>query len=624
MKNLKIATLLLLVVASSIIFIYYKNAKNHSYVELGVLDLNSSPSLDSNIISLNGTWEFYGDMLLTPEDFKKNTNLTTKYLDVPGKWEGLKNDSKGFGTYRMIIKNTDPSITYGLVKKNIRIASRIFVNGKMIMEDGYPSDIQSSEVVGNSSKILCFDVDKDTAEIIIQVSNFKYYSGGIIESIRFGNVNNIIQEYRQDIVFESIVFAIVIAIGFMHGVLALFIPKMKCNSLSLRLLPISVITFAIINGALSERVIKLIFPSLSSEQLIRIEYLAISLLIMSLFAFIHLLENKLIPTLAHRIIQIIYGIFILMILTLPMQNNQFWTIFTYFTTVIVAFGFVRVLVFYLMKNQLEISTVEHTIILVLLFIVNIYNADVYMFTFKHMSNMKIAMISTVFYALSWFSWMAYQYRVSFIKNDRLSIQLMNMNMTLEEEVHLRTNDLETAVEQLSKANKLLSIKSQEMERLATTDSLTGISNRLKLDEEFKREINMFERYGQIFSIILADIDSFKVVNDKFGHQTGDIVLKECANLLEKSIRKVDMIGRWGGEEFMVICPNTDLEGVKILAELMRKRIEENRFASQYKITVSLGVASFQSHDELSTIFKRVDKSLYDAKSNGKNRVGSAY
>lgn len=624
MKKLKQVTLLTIIIISALIFLRYNTAKNTYVVDNGTLNLDTVQFKDDEILSLNGNWEFYADNLLYPNDFEGMPDISPTYINVPEKWSTLQNGDRGCGTYRMIITNIKPNTQYGLLKKNIRISSRIFINGKMIMEDGYPADSDSSEIVGNSPKMISFETDRDSAEIIIQVSNYKYYSGGIIESIRFGLPEKVIQEYHQKVSFESIVFAMVIAIGFMHGVLMFFIPKIKDKSFALRLLPVSVITFAIINGALSERILKLIFPSISSELLIRIEYLAVCLLIMSLFAFIHLLENALLPKIPHMIIQGIYSVFIVAVLFIPMKNNNLWTIFTYFTTVIVAFGFIRVLRFYITNNKFNISIVEHTIILILLFIINIYNIDVYMFTFKHMSNMNIAMLSTVFYGLAWFSWMAYQYRVAFCKNDELSLQLMDMNKSLEDEVHLRTSDLEIAVDKLSKANELLSIKSCELERLATTDSLTGISNRLKLDEEFNREMSMFERYGQIFSIILADIDSFKVVNDKFGHQTGDIVLKECAQLLEHSIRKVDIIGRWGGEEFMVICPSTDLEGVSVLAELLRKRVEENTFAGQHKVTISLGIASFDTFEEMNSIFKRVDKSLYDAKSRGKNRVGSAY
>lgn len=624
MNKLKSITLILLVMVSAMIYLYYHNASISAYVEHGVLDLSATPFNETGIVSLNGEWEFFANKLLSPKDISELKDYSPAYFKVPKKWNNIGNAFRGCGTYRLVIKNITPELEYGLIKKNIRIASNVFINGELVMKDGHASNFEAEEIMGNSPQVIGVDLDTDVAEIIIQVSNYKYYSGGIVEEIRFGRFDSIIKAYRQKITFESIIFAMVIAIGIMHGILVLFILHMKDKRNHLLLLPISVITFAIINGTLSERVIKLIFPSISTELLIRIEYVAISLLIMSLFSLIHLLEGKLLPKLPYRIIQAIYGTFILAILFMPMKNNYFWTIFTYFTTVIIAFGFIRVLILYILNSRFQISQVEHTIILILLYIVNIYNLDLFMFTFKHMNNMNIALLSTIGYGLAWFSWMAYQYHEAYRNNETLSMQLIDMNKSLENEVRLRTDDLEIAIDQLSKMNEQLSLKSAEMERLATTDTLTNINNRFMLDEAFKREMNLFERYGQKFSIILIDLDSFKKINDEYGHQVGDVVLKECAALLVSNIRKVDIIGRWGGEEFMVICPNTSLEGVRAMAEVLRKKVDENLFAGRYKVTISLGIADFNSKAEMMGIFKRADNSLYDAKCNGKNRVGAAF
>lgn len=155
---------------------------------------------------------------------------------------------------------------------------------------------------------------------------------------------------------------------------------------------------------------------------------------------------------------------------------------------------------------------------------------------------------------------------------------------------------------------------------AETDTLTGLPNRFKLDEILMQEERRAKRYEHHFSVILIDIDHFKEVNDRYGHQTGDTTLQEFADIFSKNIRQTDFIGRWGGEEFLVICPHTDKEGAYQLAENLRKSVDENEFSTIGHKTASFGVAEFQEHDTLSILFNHVDNALYAAKEGGRNQV----
>jgi len=161
---------------------------------------------------------------------------------------------------------------------------------------------------------------------------------------------------------------------------------------------------------------------------------------------------------------------------------------------------------------------------------------------------------------------------------------------------------------------------KKVKRLSQTDHLTGLFNRQKLDEKLDYEINRATRYDSFFSIIILDLDLFKVVNDTYGHQVGDIVLTEVSKILQQYTREIDVIGRWGGEEFMVICPETDGEGAEKLAENLRFMIEQQSFSVIGKKTASFGVSSYNQSDHVSTILDRADKALYQAKEQGRNRV----
>jgi diguanylate cyclase (GGDEF)-like protein len=160
----------------------------------------------------------------------------------------------------------------------------------------------------------------------------------------------------------------------------------------------------------------------------------------------------------------------------------------------------------------------------------------------------------------------------------------------------------------------------ELKEHASTDSLTKAYNRLKFDEIIESEINRSKRYDQMLSLIAFDIDHFKTVNDNYGHLFGDYVLKTIVNLTKDNIRGVDYLARWGGEEFMIILPETGLERAEALAQRIKEEIENYKFKKIVKVTVSFGVAQFKKDDSEDTLIKRADDALYKAKNKGRNRV----
>lgn len=171
-----------------------------------------------------------------------------------------------------------------------------------------------------------------------------------------------------------------------------------------------------------------------------------------------------------------------------------------------------------------------------------------------------------------------------------------------------------------KLEKEVAKQTQKLEKLAITDKLTGLYNRVKLDAELQNNLEYFLKHDEVFSLILIDIDYFKDVNDTYGHQVGDIVLQELSLLIHKLIRSSDTFGRWGGEEFMIICPNTDIEGVYSLASTIVKEVEKHQFSRLEKLTISAGVYTIQENDTIESLVQFTDKALYKAKELGRNRV----
>jgi len=160
---------------------------------------------------------------------------------------------------------------------------------------------------------------------------------------------------------------------------------------------------------------------------------------------------------------------------------------------------------------------------------------------------------------------------------------------------------------------------EKMYELANTDALTGIANRLRFNTITTYQIENSLRYGAALSMIFFDIDYFKKINDEFGHEFGDKVLRKIAQLIENEIRKSDVIARWGGEEFAIILANTRLNDAEKLAQKLRLCIENHHFEGE-SLTCSFGVTQLQKEDTNTSFMKRVDDALYEAKRVGRNCV----
>lgn len=187
--------------------------------------------------------------------------------------------------------------------------------------------------------------------------------------------------------------------------------------------------------------------------------------------------------------------------------------------------------------------------------------------------------------------------------------LVNINIALEGLVEKRTQELLE--------------KNLELELLSETDKLTGLFNRHKLDQKLEEEITRSQRENSPFSLIILDLDHFKKVNDTFGHHLGDLVLIDTAKILRDQCRSIDMVGRWGGEEFLIICPATNLEGAMAVAEKCRIKIEQHIFPSVGEVTASFGVKCYETNDSVISMLENADLALYRCKKHGRNSVESS-
>lgn len=202
----------------------------------------------------------------------------------------------------------------------------------------------------------------------------------------------------------------------------------------------------------------------------------------------------------------------------------------------------------------------------------------------------------------------------------ISEELKRHKYELEQLVDERTNELTKTNIALQEEIRERKKAEVELGRLATTDPLTLLFNRRKFDELLEYEMERDRRYRSGLSILFCDIDNFKRINDKFGHDVGDSILSTFASKVKNSVRKSDIVARWGGEEFVLLIPNTTAEIARTIAEKIRKMIENTDFPIVGKVTASFGVTHMLGEDNRDTVIKRADEALYSAKEKGRNRV----
>ena len=225
----------------------------------------------------------------------------------------------------------------------------------------------------------------------------------------------------------------------------------------------------------------------------------------------------------------------------------------------------------------------------------------------------------------WFTPMEKQIDYSFFLKVVATISIVLLGIFYwSYKLHLARDKMKKALNEIEKKDKELNIKNKMLEQLAVTDRLTGLYNRVRLDEAIDQEAIRASRYPVTFGVILADIDLFKSVNDTYGHQVGDQTLVEVAEILKESSREVDVVGRWGGEEFLIISPNTDADGLTKLAEKLRANIERHDFPVIKSKTVSFGMTIYQKDDTSHGLIAKADRALYIAKENGRNRVEAVW
>ncbi len=245
-------------------------------------------------------------------------------------------------------------------------------------------------------------------------------------------------------------------------------------------------------------------------------------------------------------------------------------------------------------------------VLLMIFYFGIYRLDTWTMT-------MLALVNTAFYGVM--VAMLYRYRP-----DALDMRLEFLRWWILAVVSMWFG---LAGGHVTKLRRELALRRAAIEALLERDDLTGAGNRRFLTHMLEQEKSRADRMGTTFCVAMLDLDYFKKVNDTYGHQAGDNILKVFVQVAQAELRKIDYFGRYGGEEFMLIMSDTRLEGARINAERLRTNVESTRFNyidPQLVQTVSIGIAEYQRNDSIDQIQLRADKAMYMAKAKGRNQV----
>ena len=220
------------------------------------------------------------------------------------------------------------------------------------------------------------------------------------------------------------------------------------------------------------------------------------------------------------------------------------------------------------------------------------------------------------------NWVESIYNDKTNRNNTVKVKIFSKRDELEHYFYIKISKMKDNKEYLLTFNDITKLEKDKVniKKLAELDPLTQIYNRVKLSEMFRGIFFNAKKYNTIVTIILFDIDHFKQINDNYGHNVGDKVLRELSSLVRSLLREEDIFARWGGEEFVIVLEGVSLQETKKLASHLREEIEKFPFDIVEHITCSFGVTQFTQSDTESLFFERVDKALYEAKERGRNRV----
>lgn len=578
----------------------------------GVLDLSDWDFNKDGSLALSGEWEFYWEKLLTFGDFTKGAGTTqTDFINLPGKWSGHKvNDHKlggtGFATYRLKIKVNHMYRMLGIKIMDMGSSYTLYADNKKLNSTGVVGTTKELSKPEYVPAITQFIVDGDEVQLILQVSNFYHRSGGAWGDIILGTPQQVSGLRERNLALELFLFGTIFIMGwynlayymFRRSDPSPFYFSMFCFFISLR---------TILTG---ERFLNQLMPWINWEFRYKLEYYSFYLSVIVFSMFLYSLFSKVFHRQAIMILKAV-GVAAFILITFTPARIYSQTLFIYHGfTVICAFYALYILI-KAVRSKLEGAIISFSGFSALF--VTTLN-DIF-FTSEILRTRYLVPVGLLIFIFCQSIVMSKRFSKAVIRaemyaaqNEEINKKLKQLNENLEEKIEERTKELQQ--------------KNELLNTLANIDSLTGLYNRRYIYTMLEEVIKEARAEGKSFCILMLDIDHFKLINDTYGHQTGDTVLRNIAHVIKDTLREEDFAGRYGGEEFLVILCDTQLNQANMVSERIRENVSKIRFKEKnLHVTISGGLVEYNCENALKLV-DHADKLLYVAKNNGRNQIQS--
>lgn len=586
-------------------------------INQGEIDLSGFDFDREGLINLEGEWAFYNAYFFETDDVEnvlhgKPLAVDADTITFPGIWNTPKKGNlesltgTGYGTYVLKVKlNPETTKMIGLKVGEFFSAYEFYWNNEKILASGQVGTSAENSKGHLTTRTAFVDVTEAENLLMIKVSNYQQDSGGAWGKIFIGSPEDIHFYRTREVGLEMFYIGLLFIMGWYHIMLALIHKKDRMSAI----FGLYALTMGLRQMLVGTRLFALIFPRVGFSGALRLEYLTYYVGVLLFVHFIYLMYKVIFH---RRLYQIVLAVGILecfiVLVTPPIVFSYLLPTFQLLTLILVVYTLYIVLRG--IRFELEGSDIFFVGIIVVLFaaVNDILNVKGIIDTDYYMSLSMMVFIFCQAILIAKKNTVAYDEAIYYSeKSLEMNKALNELNASLEDIIAERTAELKK--------------KNDALDQISKRDGLTGLYNHSAVTAILNEEIEFAIREGHEVCIAMLDIDYFKYVNDTFGHQVGDLVLSEISNVIMLSTREDDIVGRYGGEEFMVILPSTDLSTAIIVLEHLRTRIDNMIIGDEnVHVTISGGVTVYTHGERRENFIRRADQYLYKAKDSGRNRI----
>ncbi len=577
----------------------------------GKVTIHSSDFSQRKTLALVGDWSFFWQQLLDPDQVKESQKKPT-LLKGRGGWQSathcLDYDAIGFATYHLDVVLQQGASNLAIRIPQIESAYRLYIDAELMSFGGLVAATESAGIPGYNSAIVRIPDGFKVFSITIQVSNYHSSWGGLWAPIVLGDIDSLYIMERDNVALSLFIMGALL-ITAIHSLIQFFLRPADntplvfaclCLLLFLREFTVEHMSFAL--SALAGGFVLIT----------KLNFFSFYASIPTALYFFHLSYRQQFHRQFCILIYVVCVVFAVFVLFFP--TRYFGTSFNIFQ------GIAVVVMLYMLQRMWVAMSKKQKGAGVML----IGSLIAFFFAVNDILNVNSMITTGRFFSLGIIGFIMSQ---SFVTNSRFN-HLIDNNETLTDRLKDRNADLELMSELLEtkveQRTRQLKLANKELKALANNDPLTNTFNRHGLQQFIQAAFERYRRSQETFCIVLIDYDHFKEVNDTYGHDVGDTVLLKGSDLIKSRIREQDKLARWGGEEFLILLPNTDLRGALAVANKLRNAINADPIGQPVSVDISVtgGVAQVNQTDTFETLFKRVDDALYQGKQNGRNRICS--